>query len=98
MKTSFLYPIYQSITFWICVSLFIYFTGNFFFIIFSKTTNDKAFNTQLQIVYSIIDMIKNVIIAFAFMCTDSIVSKKDDDIMLPSNIQLDDFPNSNFKN
>ena len=35
MKNSLLVPVYQSISFWICVGLFLYFTGNFFLMTFS---------------------------------------------------------------
>ncbi|MEO7046766.1 MAG: hypothetical protein ABI091_15790 [Ferruginibacter sp.] len=97
MKTVIMYPLYQSIVFWICVAFFIYFTGNFFFFIFSNTTKDLSFMKQLQIIYGIVTISKNVILCLALFANEPI-EQNDEILNIPSEMNLDDFTPTNPKN
>ena len=69
MQTQIEQPIYKNIIFWICVGLFVYFSGNFFYIVLveiSKNANEFVRN-QLKIVYSVVSIIKNLILGFAIL-------------------------------
>ena len=90
-------PIYQSINFWISVGLFVYFTGNFFFLLFLENPQKltQEFKAELIIIYSSVTIIKNVINGFAFMASNEIPEK--DELNIPSEMNLDGFrPNNNL--
>ena len=70
MKTVVHYPLYQSITFWICVSLLIYFAGNFFFFLFINSNADKAFLSQKKIIYSFVTISKNIFFCLALFASE----------------------------
>lgn len=92
------YPIYQNITFWIAVGLFVYFTGNFFYLIFSSSNSDENIRTQMKIIYGVVTIAKNLILSFAMFGQSFEINNvsKSDDLKLPNEIDLDDF--INFKN
>ena len=98
MRESTMFPIYQTISFWICVALFIYVTGNFFFITLSSPTNSPGIRQQLQLIYVFVNVVKNILYCVAFFGNEPLDSNKTDEFMFPSNINLDDLPPSNFKN
>ncbi len=100
MQNDFTVPIYSTISFWICVGLFVYCTGNFFYILFSenfKNANIEIKN-QLKLLYSVITILKNIIIGFSLFNISS--QKKSEDsnsAQFPSDINLDAFtPNHNL--
>ena len=64
-------PIYSNIEFWIFVGIFIYFTGNFFYLLFSNSNYSKHFKYQLQIVASIVTIIKNIIFSLSFLIKET---------------------------
>ena len=97
MKTVVMYPLYQSITFWICVAFFIYFTGNFFFFLFLNTSKDVVFKTQIQIIYSIVTLAKNIILCLALFANEP-VEQNEQSLQIPTDINLDDFTLTNPKN
>ena len=82
-------PLYQSITFWICVSLFIYFTGNFFYLLFLTNASDKDFVTQMKIVYSIVTITKDILLCVAWMANEQVESPADE-LLIPKDVNLDD--------
>ena len=82
-------PLYQSISFWICVGLFIYFTGNLFYLIFITSTEDKHLISQMQIIYSCVTIAKNLIIAFAWLAHERLETNADI-LQIPDDMQLDD--------
>ncbi len=89
MKTIAERPIYQNISFWICVGLFLYFTGNFFFLLFSRYGTDVVFKNQIQSIYIAVTITKNIILSFSFFANEF---KEDDDApKFPSNLNLDAF-------
>ncbi|MFC4262268.1 hypothetical protein ACFOWM_05240 [Ferruginibacter yonginensis] len=83
------YPLYQSISFWICVGLFLYFTGNFFYILFVNNNTDKVFLTQMRLIFFVVNTIKDLIISFALLATEYI-DKETNELKVPDNISLDD--------
>lgn len=95
-------PLYQSISFWICVGLFIYFTGNFFvtivipsLILPSAAPEVKA---QVFMIYKIILVVKNLILAFSLFGKNFYEADKPDEFKLPDDIVLDEFKLSNLQN
>ena len=83
------FPLHQSISFWICVGLFIYFTGNLFYLIFITSTKDKHLISQMQIIYSCVTIAKNLIIAFAWLAHERLETNADI-LQMPDDMQLDD--------
>ncbi len=59
--------LYESSIFWISVGLFIYFSGNFFYLITSTLKGALSEKNLIQISYSIVTIIKNVILFYAVM-------------------------------
>lgn len=61
-------PLYLTIEFWLAVSLILYFSGNFFLFVYSRTMiDDKEFKAMYKIVYSTIIIIKNTFISIAII-------------------------------
>lgn len=83
-------PVYQNISFWICVGLFFYFTGNFFFLLFTKYGDNATFRNQIQTIYIVVTITKNIILSFSFFATEF---KEDEGAApkFPSNLNLDGF-------
>lgn len=96
MQTVVLYPLYQTISFWICVGLFLYFTGNFFFLIFTKSSTDKQFVNQLKIIYSFVTITKNIFLSLAFFANE-IKENSGEEIEFPNDIDLDEISLTNLK-
>lgn len=90
MNTVVEYPLYQSISFWICVGLFIYFTGNFFFFLFITSSKDKQFIEQMKIIYGIVTICKNIVLCIALLSSEKIESQ-DDILHIPNDLDLDSF-------
>ena len=84
------YPLYQSISFWICMGLFIYFTGNFFYFLFINSSKDKEFISQMKFIYSFVTISKNCLLCIAFSASEKI-ENKEDILYIPSELDLDSF-------
>lgn len=95
MKSVVLYPLSQSITFWICVAFFLFFTGNFFFFLFLNFGGSKELNMLLGTIYGFVTISKNIILSFALFATEP-VEINEEQLHIPTDINLDDFtlPNS----
>ena len=62
--------LYTSAIFWISIGFLIYFSGNFFLFLFSKTMfSNPEFRFQYTIIYGTVTIIKNI-----FICTGIIVN------------------------
>ncbi len=72
MKSSSLFPIYNSIHFWISVGLFVYFTGNFFYILLVEysTLASPEVKNQLKVIYSAVTITKNLLLGLAFLSSE----------------------------
>ncbi|MBS1733381.1 MAG: hypothetical protein JST02_08805 [Bacteroidetes bacterium] len=95
MQTVVSYPLYQSITFWISVGLFLYFTGNFFFLLFKKTSNDPNLKNQMRSIYVIVTISKNIILSSAFFANE-VPENQEEEFSIPANLDLDDFSGKNI--
>ena len=82
-------PLFKSISFWLNVGLFIYFTGNLFFLLFITSTNDKNILNQMFLIYSCVTITKNIILASAWFANERVTTDADI-IQLPDNMNLDD--------
>ncbi|MDB5201495.1 MAG: hypothetical protein JWQ27_904 [Ferruginibacter sp.] len=98
MKTVFIYPLYQSITFWICVGLFFYFTGNFFFLVFNQSSVDEGFRKQMIIIYTLVTVSKNILLSLAFLANEREEAGTDEELLIPKDLKMDDFTLTNSNN
>ncbi len=77
--------IYFQPVFWISVGFLIYFSGNFFLFLFSRSMiNDPEFRRQYTIIYDTVTIIKNI-----FICTGIIVNAKNEDHLKSPNKNID---------
>ena len=61
-------PLYVTIEFWLAVALILYFSGNFFLFVYSRSMiNDKEFQAVYKTIYSPIIIIKNTFISLAII-------------------------------
>ena len=81
-------PLFKSISFWLCVGLFIYFTGNLFFLLFIPTASSEEIK-QMFIIYSAVTITKNLILAGAWFAKETVQTEADI-IQIPDNLNLDD--------
>ena len=98
MKTVVLYPLYQNISFWICVAFFLYFTGSFFYFLLSQSSFNDEFKTQMRLVYGLVACSKNIILSLSLFGNEQDEASLDEKLNLPSNINLDEISLTNFKN
>ena len=82
-------PLFKSISFWLCVGLFIYFTGNLFFLLLIPSTSDKEILKQMFLIYSGVTITKNLILSTAWFANETVQTDADI-IKLPENMNLDD--------
>jgi hypothetical protein len=94
MKVNQETPAYSSINFWLNVGLFVYFTGNFFYILLveNSATASIAVKNQLIVIYCIITIMKNLILSFAFVKNDIEDSfKNKNKFQFPQDLNFDTF-------
>ena len=84
-------PIYKSTIFWICVGLFVYFSGNFFYIVLVENSKNEteSVRNQLKLVYSIVSIIKNLILGFAIFSHSTTENNNNNPNPFPQDIDLD---------
>jgi hypothetical protein len=81
-------PMQNSISFWLCVGLLLYFFGNFFYVVTLNSTKDAAFIKQAKTISSIIVIAKDIILALAWLGKEPI--ETDDDIIrIPDSLDFD---------
>jgi amino acid transporter len=94
-------PIYLNIVFWISVGLFVYFTGNFFYILLVENSNNASneVKNQLKVVYSFVTILKNLLLSIALLHGSETKSEQNNQYIFPEDLHLDDFtPNQNTTN
>ena len=89
MKLTLNYLIYQSISFWICVGLFFYFSGNFFFLLFTSYSTNSNFIFQLQLVYTFVTIVKNLFLSCSLLITNEADPQNNNLNPFPQDIDLD---------
>jgi hypothetical protein len=61
-------PILHTSEFWVSVAFLLYFSGNFFLFLYSKSSlTDPNFRTQYIIIYGIVTIIKDVLLSVAIL-------------------------------
>jgi hypothetical protein len=93
-----MYPLYQTISFWICVAFFLYFSGTFFFFLFSQSSLDSQFKNQMKLIYGLVTLSKNIILSLSLFANEFEDNDIETKLNLPNNINLDEISLSNFKN
>lgn len=91
-----MYPLYQSTVFWICVGLFLYFAGSFFFFLFTTTKVDKEFSILMDIIYGFVVIVKNIILSLSLLASES-EDNKEELLHFPTDIDLDEMTLPNLK-
>jgi hypothetical protein len=67
-------PIYYLPSFWISVAFLIYFSGNFFLFLFSKSMfNNPDFREQYTLIYSTVTIMKNIFLCTALITNSNLV-------------------------
>ena len=92
MKISVQFPIYQTIYFWICVGLFLYFTGSFFFLLLISNVNksDIILTGQMTVIYNIVTIIKNLLLGSALLVKNDPTDDANE-FKIPNEMDLDNF-------
>jgi len=98
MKTVVLYPLYQTISFWICVAFFLYFTGSFFYFLLSQSSFNNEFKNQMLLIYGFVTCSKNIILSLSLFGNEQNEASLDEKMNFPSNINLDEISLTNYKN
>lgn len=96
MKIVVMYPLYQSIVFWICVAFFLLFTGTFFFFLLVSYSKDVVFKQQLVYIYSFVTITKNILLCLALFATEN-KEQTSDELHIPNHMDLDEFSLTNLK-
>jgi hypothetical protein len=83
-------PLSSTISFWISVGLFIYYTGNFFYVLLTLQSVSKEVEDQMKLIYSVVTFAKNILISMALFGNE-IEDNNENLIEIPDNINLDTF-------
>lgn len=85
-------PLSNNIIFWINVGLFVYFCGNFFYILLVQNSinADKSVQNKLIIIYSIVSILKNILLSIGFIFSQEPSPKNNSD-SFPKDLNLDMF-------
>lgn len=94
MNTVVMYPLYQSITFWICVGLLLYFAGSFFFFLFIKSSVDKVL---MNSIYALVVIVKNILLCISLFASEK-ADDEDNALHIPKDLDLDELSLTNPKN
>jgi hypothetical protein len=91
MRYNYATPLFELPSFWISVAFLIYFAGNFFLFLYSKSMmNQPGFNFQYILIYSTITIIKNLLLCTAIIINKNLVIAKES-TLIPPNLNLDSF-------
>ena len=94
MNTVVMYPLYQSISFWICVALLLYFAGSFFFFLFIKSGVNRGLMNNI---YAAVAILKNILLCLSLFASER-VDNEDDALHIPNDLDLDELSLTNPKN
>ena len=95
IKTVYQYPLTQTISFWISVAFFMYFTGNFFFFIFIDADSPKDYPREYLLINFIVTIVKNIILCLALFAKEP--TQESQELQIPDDLNLDDFLPENHK-
>lgn len=89
MRYNFKTPLYALPNFWISVGFLIYFSGNFFLFLFSKIIEpSETFRQQYIIIYSLMTIIKNLLLCTAILVNNTLFNKKKN-TLISSSLEFD---------
>ncbi len=95
MRYNFDTPLFQLPSFWISVGFLMYFSGNFFLFLFSKSKfNEPGFNNQYIVIVSTITILKNILLSIAIFVNKNLIQTKNNS-SIPSDLNLDSFHSLN---
>lgn len=98
MRLNLSTPLFQTPTFWFSVAFLIYFSGNFFLFLFSKSMeNEPGFRNQYYFIVSTITIIKNILFCTALFVNKNLIIQKSN-TSIPSNLNLDNFESFSKQN
>ena len=99
MKRVSAVPLYQTMSFWIFVAFFLYYTGNFFFFLIIGSEQPKDIQQFLLLVYSGVTILKNIIFCSSFRFNEP-SRINNPNLSIPTDLKLDDLShlNSNSNN
>lgn len=87
-------PIYFRLSFWIVVGFFLYASGNIFAFVYRENyIFEKSSLHQLAIIYGLVTLSKNLIFSSAIIFGKE-PKKQQENISVPENLHLDDFPSN----
>jgi hypothetical protein len=83
-------PIYNNINFWINVGLFVYFSGNFFYMLLAENSKNADINVkqELMLIYGFVTILKNLILGFSFFLSKN-NTNNNNSIPFPEDLNLD---------
>jgi hypothetical protein len=91
IQHNFTIPLYQLPSFWISVAFLLYFSGNFFLFLYSKSMmNEPGWHNQYTIIYSSITILKNILLCVGIIVNKNLIFYKDTH-SIPTNLNLDSF-------
>ncbi len=85
------YPLLKSISFWISIGLFVYFTGNFFYLLFVGTSKDPVIIKNLLIIATLVNIVKDIILSLAWLAREPNATENTE-LYLSDDLHLDDIP------
>jgi hypothetical protein len=100
MRYYFHTPIYNTINFWISVGLFIYFSGNFFYVLLAQTSTSQStdIKNDLVMISGTVTLLKNFVLGFALTVKEPNESPDEYEFKIPLEINLDSFTPGNYLN
>ncbi len=70
-------PLFNGFIFWLAVAFLINFAGNFLLFVYSETSNKETdFKTNYTIIYSIVTVVKNILLCIAASIKEPIKDNK----------------------
>jgi hypothetical protein len=91
MQHNFTIPLYQLPSFWISVAFLVYFSGNFFLFLYSKSMlGEPGFDDQYTFIYSSIAIIKNALLIVAIFVNKNLATQEENR-PIPADLNLDNF-------
>lgn len=87
-------PLYQTISFWIFVAFFLYYTGNFFFFLIIGSEQPKDVQNFLLLIYSGVTILKNIVLCISFRYIEP-SNLNNQNLSIPTDLNLDDLSHIN---
>lgn len=93
MNSEVVYPVYQTVEFWLVVGCLLFFAGNFFMFVFYNSTKTPSEANLARLIYSFVTILKNTVFSLSFFGSTGSLNE-DNIIKVPENLSLDSFQKS----